>query len=256
MATAISEIDDYKERLEFLAGGWYKKNEELESWGRHTTELLDRFQTVSNQLSTELGFAVADVNVEPPEATLGELRTCLAEARAAHGRYCIVQEEVDAMRREAEAWMQFTSSESGKILQHELAQTRTSIELLLYAIKLGKTANGKDSRAHIMRYVLRHPDASDEEMCTDLDSHGIAIPTINWQQEVIQKYGTALWMYSWEGDRTHGIPADKKLKHRAGEYLWRYRIMGQDFRTIYKLKQDLTLRGLKLPEIKLSSKTK
>ena len=122
---------------------------------------------------------------------------------------------------------------------------------VLYALSLGQAASGRDAKSHILKFAVRHPEASITDICAYLDSKDVPLPTKEWREKVARKYGYSFWKYSLNGDTQRAVAPDKKLAHRTTQYLWRYQQMGNDLRSLYKIKSSLKLRKLRLPKIDL-----
>jgi hypothetical protein len=176
------------------------------------------------------------------------IRVAIAKIRDAMDRFRIASSEYEVLLQKNLEWVR-RATEPGLQLQEKLTDTHIIVQRMLYAIELGKIVNRREARLYIMRFVVRYPDASDAMIVAHLDDKGIRLPRADWEAAVGRKYGCALWKYSWEGDPIKGIAADKKIRHRTAQYLWRHKKMAHDLLALYKIKSTLQLRKLRLPEM-------
>ncbi len=257
-SAATREFDLYKTKLDWFTDERKRHDQKLERLRNETKEVLETLGGELKLLSGALSVArerPADIE---DQSDLEEIQSQLdsvsakfkANFAASSSQYRVAQQEYEALCHESDDWLRYTP-ETVQLLREELSGARIAMEHVLYAMKLGKTANRKDAKSHIIRYTARHPDASLSDICDYLDSKDIPFPTKKWKQTVESKYGYAFWKYSFEGNIEKKIPADEKITHRTRQYIWRCQNMGNDLRALIKIKRAMKLRKLELPKIEV-----
>ena len=250
--TPSHRLERWESRTRELVHHWAEINQFAdarkpykENWERLLSEgknLIDRLELERDSLTEILNNgspkAIDNDAVLRVRSESERLRHNTAEIHVARDRLNVAYEEYERFMLES-LESDRRALERGLQLQKELSDARITMGHVLYGIKLGEIKDGKDAGSHIVRYVIRHPDASSADLCEYLDSKDIPLPTMDWRKLVEDRYGCALWKYSWEGNIQRAISADKKIMHRTREYLWRYSKMAKDLLTIRKIERIL-----------------